>query len=81
MRPQEIEKIAESVVMSFSQDPESQSVTGCGSFSTPAYNCPDVFSCESDYQCGGLCEFACSQTFTCTEGFFCACVYTEPPIP
>jgi hypothetical protein len=81
MRPQDVEKIAESVVASFSQEPGRESGAGCGNFSVPAYTCPDSFACDKDYYCGGQAEFGCSQLFTCPQGFFCSCIYTAPTAP
>ena len=76
MRPQDIEKIAQNVVGSFSQADSVRA--GCGAFSNPeAYTCPD-FGCQSNYECGEAGNFTCSgSNFTCLEGFFCASNYTE----
>ena len=76
MRPQDIERIAQGVVASLSQAQGGAVPTGCGNFSYPEYTCPQSYSCDENYQCGGLAQFVCPEQFDCNNGFLCACIFT-----
>jgi len=82
MRPQDIEKIANSVVGSFSGTASVSA--GCGSASsTVEYMCDGFdFACQSTYECGGAGNFTCGTTFPfdCVEIFGCASAFDCPVI-
>ena len=73
MRPQDIEKIANSVVGAFSQP--SRASAGCGAISsTQEYDCSTGYYCQSEagYECGGQASFDCTmESFSCVDGFNC----------
>jgi len=81
MRPQDIERIAQGVVASLSQAQGGGVRTGCGNFSYPEYTCPESYSCEVNYECGGLAQFYCPLVFNCDNGFQCSCIYALTPTP
>ena len=86
MRPQDIEKIANSVVGAFSRP--SRASAGCGDFSsTQEYDCSTGYYCQSEggYECGGQALFDCVQevfscvsAFNCPSSFNCSASYTTP---
>ena len=53
--------------------------TGCAGFSDPqAFSCVEDFGCgEGNYDCGGVGNLSCSQSFTCEQGFFCSCDFSQ----
>ncbi len=81
MKPQDIEKIADSVIGAFARP--TQASAGCAGISDPtAFNCPveqGDFSCLDNYDCGGAGAFKCGMTlFTCEGGdFSCSALYSE----
>jgi len=78
MRPQDIEKIARSVVGGFTQAGEETIKAGCGAFSNPeAFSCADYWCSTGNYECGEMGNFTCTTAnFSCPDGFFCAADYT-----
>ena len=80
MRPKDIEKIAGSVVGSFSG--AASISAGCGSASsTTEYLCSGLeFMCDSNYECGGAGNFSCGMgsPFGCLEIFGCASAFDCP---
>ncbi len=85
MRPQDIERIANSVMGAFTGP--SQASAGCGSFSsTQEFTCSTGYFCQlaQGYNCGGqalfecLTEgFGCIENFECPTSFSCPSNYTE----
>ena len=70
MRPQDIEKIANSVMGAFSRP--TRASAGCTGVSDPQeFECIEYYNCQSDYECGGVATFRCAvEGFACQE-FFC----------
>ena len=82
MRPQDIEKIANSVVSAFSKP--SAASAGCGSMSNEdAFSCSPSFNCQPSgaYECGGAAAFVCSNIFAgdpeCDTAFSCTCEFSK----
>jgi hypothetical protein len=82
MRPQDIEKIANSVVGAFTGP--TQASAGCGAISSAeSYECATGFTCGLvGYECGGQATFSCAPTatftclsFNCPSSFDCTSAY------
>lgn len=70
MKPQDIDKIANIVVESLGGGP-APGLLGCFSItSTERYYHPPG-DCKGLFQCGGLGDFLCCETFGCPQGFVC----------
>lgn len=83
MRPQDIERIADSVMGAFIRP--TRASAGCGDVSsTQSFSCPD-FGCgfgEPSYECGGAADFKCTgfgcsptALFGCDDLFSCSAGY------
>ena len=73
MRPQDIEKIANSVVGAFGRPVRASA--GCSGVSDPqAYSCSgDPYDCSPNYVCGGQGSFSCdAEGFDCANNFTCS---------
>lgn len=71
MRPQDIEKIANSVVGAFGRPVRASA--GCAGASDPqSFQCTgDAYDCSQGYVCGGEGSFTCDQGFVCSGDFSC----------
>jgi len=78
MKPQEIEKIAQSVTGAFTQAGDTTVKAGCGGLSDPQmYECVD-FGCSANYECGDAGPFNCfGNDFFCTATFDCPSSYSS----
>ena len=87
MRPQDIERVANSVMGSLGRP--TRASAGCGGVSSPdTYGCDTSYSCQvTTYECGGAGVFACTmEGFDCPsmfdcpgpDMFSCDCGYTMP---
>ncbi|MBN1672737.1 MAG: hypothetical protein JXR37_16965 [Kiritimatiellae bacterium] len=85
MRPQDIEKIANSVMRALGRP--TQASAGCQGISDPqAFDCPaqqEMYECgpTAAYECGGAGQFVCmaGQLFTCAAQFSCESMYSTGP--
>ena len=69
MRPQDIEKIANSVVGVFGRPIRASA--GCAGVSDPqAFDCSE-YDCSVTYICGGQGTFSCGTNFGCVGDFTC----------
>ena len=81
MRPQDIEKLANSVVAALSAPVRATAACGCLSDSQ-GFTCPSgiaAFSCTSSYACGGASPFECYCSFSCDARFSCSGTYIGVP--
>ena len=70
MRPQDIEKIANSVVGVFGRPIRASA--GCSGVSDPqTFDCGDTYDCSVTYVCGGQGTFTCDESFVCGGTFRC----------
>ena len=69
MNPQDIDKTANAVVNSFTGT--GPGLLGCEAVSNPHFYTATIALCEAGYLCGGLAPFACTNSFTCADGFGC----------
>ena len=70
MRPQDIEKIANSVVGVFGRPIRASA--GCAGVSDPqTFDCSETYDCSVTYICGGQGTFSCGTNFGCGGDFTC----------
>jgi hypothetical protein len=71
MRPQDIEKIANSVVGAFGRPVRASA--GCAGVSDPqTFSCSQTYDCSGGYACGGQGVFTCVAVgFQCDGNFVC----------